>query len=429
MKNIDYSIYYVTDENLLSDNHSLETSVEEAILGGAGIIQLREKNSSTLDFYNKAIKIKSICDKYNVALIINDRIDIALAIDSDGVHLGQKDMPLEIARKILGKDKIIGISASNIQEALFAQKNGANYLGVGAIYQTDTKTNANLTSVDTLKCIKKSVDIPVVAIGGIKLDNINSLYQADVDGIAVVSAISLSTDTINTTRTLKNKFNRQYKTKAVIFDIDGTLVETMDIWDKVLINLMKTYNISYTKQELEMIWNMGFYDIAKYSIEKFSLKISEKDFMTTIRDLSVEEYKKSDIKLKKGIKKVLNYIKSKGIKLAIATALSKKQYEIVLEKTGINNYFDIIASSADLKTEKNERKIYDYISNELNIDSKNMVFFEDDINSAIGAKTAQVKFCNVFNKKYENNTKYNHLIDYTIRDFEDDIIYDEIIVL
>lgn len=428
MKNIDYTIYYVTDENLLHEKHDLYSSIEQSILGGATIIQLREKESSTKDFYQKAIKAKEICQKYNVPLIINDRIDIAMAIDSDGIHLGQDDMPLDIARKLLGKEKIIGISVSTIQEALEAQKNGANYLGVGAMYATSTKKDTDIVSISTLSQIKKSVNIPVVAIGGINQTTIPNLAPALVDGVAIVSAISLSQDPSLATRKLKNLFLKQYQTKVVIFDIDGTLVETMKIWDKVIINLMKQLNFKYDEEDLKKIWDMEFVNSAKYTISKFNLDIDVYEFLKTLEKLSIQEYKNANITLKKGAKELLEKLKQKNIKLAIASSLSKNQYEVILEKTGIKHYFDTIKSSIDLSTKKSESLIFETIAKELNVPYTNIVFFEDDINSAKGAKPKGIKMCQLYSEKYKDNHTLDHLIDYKIQDFEDKALYDEIIV-
>lgn len=429
MKNIDYTMYYVTDSKLLSEKHNLFESIELAILGGATLIQLREKDISTKDFYEKALKVKQICDKYNIPLIINDRVDIALATDANGVHLGQEDMPLKTARKLLGNDKIIGISAHTMKEAVQAQKDTADYIGVGAMYATSTKTDTDIVSIDKLAQIKSELDIPVVAIGGINKDTIPSLYPAMVDGLAIVSAISMSDDTTLATRNLKNLFLKQYKTQAVIFDIDGTLVETMDIWDNAIKNLMRFFEFEYSKEDLKSVWNMEFIDSAKYTIEKFNLKCDTQSFLKKLKELSIEEYKKSDIRLKKGVLKLLNFLKQNNIKLAVASSLGKSQYETVLEKIGIKDYFDIICSSVDLGTKKSERFIFKQISKNLNINCKNMVFFEDDINSATGAKKAGVKLCTLFNKKYENDKRYDNLIDFRVNDFEDEIIYNDIIIV
>lgn len=187
-QNVNYKLYLVTDRYLLQ-NVDLLKAVEEAILGGVTIIQLREKSLSSLEFYNSALDLKKVTDKYNVPLIINDRLDIAIAIDASGLHLGQKDLPPQIARKILGENKILGVSAATVEEAKAAVRDGADYIGVGAMFQTYTKQDTRAVSVELLKEIKNSVPVPIVAIGGISEKNAALLQPAQIDGIAVVSAI------------------------------------------------------------------------------------------------------------------------------------------------------------------------------------------------------------------------------------------------
>lgn len=185
---VNYKLYLVTDRDLLK-NTDLYTAVEEAIKGGVTLVQLREKDLTTLEFYNTALNIKKVTDKYNIPLIINDRMDIALAVNASGVHIGQKDIPCTIARKILGNDKILGVSATTLSQAIKAEKEGADYIGVGAIFHTSTKQDANPVSIDMLKEIKETLSIPVVAIGGITIKNIHQLDSSNIDGIAVISDI------------------------------------------------------------------------------------------------------------------------------------------------------------------------------------------------------------------------------------------------
>lgn len=192
-KKIDYSLYLVTDRELMSCKE-LDEGVREAILGGCSIVQLREKNCSSREFFETALKIKKVCREFDVPLIINDRVDIALAADCDGVHIGQKDLPAEYVRKIIGDDKIVGVSASNLEKAKKAQADGADYIGVGAMFSTLTKTDTNSVTPSELCEIKKSVQIPVVAIGGIKKENVGLLSGTGIDGIAVVSAIIAQKD-------------------------------------------------------------------------------------------------------------------------------------------------------------------------------------------------------------------------------------------
>ena len=202
---IDYSIYLVTDRDLMS-TETLEEAVEKAIIGGCTLVQLREKDCSSLDFYNTAVKIKEITDKYNVPLLINDRLDIALAVDAAGVHVGQSDLPVSVVRKILGDDKIIGISAGTLEDALQGQRDGADYLGVGAMYATGTKKDANPTSMEELKKIRENVSLPIVVIGGINEERVKDFKGTGIDGLAIVSAIIAQEDIAEAARRIKRVF-------------------------------------------------------------------------------------------------------------------------------------------------------------------------------------------------------------------------------
>ena len=188
IKKIDYSLYLVADTSFMT-LETAEKKVTEAIEGGVTIVQLRAKNISAAEFYNMALKIKMVTGYYNVPLIINDRVDIAIAADADGVHTGQEDLPAGEVRKLIGMNKIMGISVSNISEAEKAERESADYLGAGAIFPTDTKLDVKYVSLGELGEIKKKVQIPVVAIGGINAENAGQLFGAGADGIAVVSAI------------------------------------------------------------------------------------------------------------------------------------------------------------------------------------------------------------------------------------------------
>lgn len=188
MRNIDYTLYLVTDRELMSCS-TVEESVERAIAGGASVVQLREKSCGSREFYELAVRVKRITAALNVPLIINDRIDICLAADADGVHLGQKDIPCTIARKILGTDKIIGVSAALPEEARQAELDGADYLGVGAVFATSTKSDTRPVTPEIIRQIRAAVDIPFVAIGGINKNNIPQLYGLGINGAAVVSAV------------------------------------------------------------------------------------------------------------------------------------------------------------------------------------------------------------------------------------------------
>ncbi|MGN1328519.1 MAG: thiamine phosphate synthase [Eubacterium sp.] len=188
MKKFDSTLYFITDSTIFSEEEFL-FRIEEALKGGATLLQLREKDKTTREYIALAEKVHTLTKKYNVPLIIDDRIDVAMAIGAEGVHLGQSDMPIYIARKILGSDIIIGATAKTVPQALEAYEQGADYLGVGAIYPTTTKVKTVLTSVDTLKDICKAVPIPVNAIGGLNKTNTDILQGVDIAGFCVVSAI------------------------------------------------------------------------------------------------------------------------------------------------------------------------------------------------------------------------------------------------
>jgi len=186
---IDYSLYLVTDRSFLKDK-SIAESVEEAIKGGVTLVQVREKDTSSRDFYKVALEIKQVTDKYKIPLIIDDRIDIALAVDAAGVHLGQSDLPLKKAREILSKDKIIGISVGNLSEAKEAEIGGADYVGIGTIFFTGTKKDIKTPiGIEGLTEIVRSINIPSVAIGGIDQGNARKVMRSGTSGVAVISAI------------------------------------------------------------------------------------------------------------------------------------------------------------------------------------------------------------------------------------------------
>ncbi|MGD0152293.1 MAG: thiamine phosphate synthase [Thermacetogeniaceae bacterium] len=191
---IDYALYLVTDRDILGDRDLLK-AVEQALQGGVTMLQLREKTASSRDFYQLAVRMKELAAAYQVPLIINDRLDIALAADADGLHVGQEDLPVAMARRILGPGKILGYSVSTVAEAVYGEQNGADYLGAGPVYATGSKADAGSPiGVVGLRQIKESVAIPVVGIGGIGEANILDVKRAGVDGASVISAIMGSRD-------------------------------------------------------------------------------------------------------------------------------------------------------------------------------------------------------------------------------------------
>ena len=204
VKKEDMLLYAVTDRHWLN-GETLYSQVEKTLEGGTTFVQLREKELDEEHFLEEAKEIKKLCAKYNVPFVINDNVEIALEMDADGVHVGQSDMEAGDVRAKLGPDKIIGVSAQTVEQALLAQERGADYLGVGAVFHTDSKADAADVDHETLKAICEAVDIPVIAIGGISKDNVGELAGSGICGIAVISAIFAEKDIKGAAQELKNR--------------------------------------------------------------------------------------------------------------------------------------------------------------------------------------------------------------------------------
>lgn len=196
-------LYAITDRHWLNGK-TLYSQVELALKGGATMIQIREKDLDENAFLKEAEQIQSLCAKYCVPFIVNDNVELAVKIGADGVHVGQSDMAAKDVRALIGKDKILGVSAQTVEQALEAQKCGADYLGTGAIFPTGSKDDAQVLGVQTLKEICSAVNIPVVAIGGISKDNILELKQSGIAGVSVISAIFAQSDIVAATAELKS---------------------------------------------------------------------------------------------------------------------------------------------------------------------------------------------------------------------------------
>ncbi|RBP46738.1 thiamine phosphate synthase [Garciella nitratireducens] len=195
-------LYAITDRTWLG-THSLKEQVEQTIQAGATFVQLREKNISNEEFVKLAKEIKEVTDVYKIPFVINDNIRVAQIVDADGVHIGQEDMNVKEVRKILGEDKIIGVSAQTVEQAIQAQQEGADYIGTGAVFPTSTKKDADIISLDILKKICQRVSIPVVAIGGINESNVMKLKDIGISGISVISAIFSKPDIYSATKNLR----------------------------------------------------------------------------------------------------------------------------------------------------------------------------------------------------------------------------------
>lgn len=204
----DLSLYLVTDIELCQ-NRSIEWVVEEAAKGGVTMVQLREKNTSTREFYETGIKIKKILQKYKIPLIVNDRLDIAMAIDAEGLHIGQSDIPYEVARQLLGKDKIIGLSVENIDQVIWANTLDVDYIGISPVFHTTTKNDIKKPfGLEGIRRVKEITVHQTVGIGGINSENASSVIESGADGIAVVSSIVSARDPLAAAQNLISKIRQ-----------------------------------------------------------------------------------------------------------------------------------------------------------------------------------------------------------------------------
>lgn len=215
----DYTLYLVTNREIMSTT-TLSEAVEMAILGGCTMVQLREKSMGSLDFYKQAMAIKEITDKYSIPLIINDRTDIALAVNAAGVHIGQSDLPTAVVRRIIGDNMLLGVSVSSEKEAKYAMKDGADYLGVGAMFPTMTKADTNFVTMEELRKIRRAVNLPIVVIGGINKDNANLFRFMGIDGLAVVSAVIAQYDIKKAAAEMKELVLSTYSISQNLKNID-----------------------------------------------------------------------------------------------------------------------------------------------------------------------------------------------------------------
>ena len=395
-------IYAVTDRYWLNGKE-LADDVEKAILGGATMIQLREKDLDFDSFVKEALKIKEVCKKYDVPFIINDSLDVFLAVDADGIHVGQNDMRADLVREKIGKNKILGVSAETVEEAILAEQMGADYLGVGTIFNTSTKLDAITVSKETLTNICFSVDIPVVAIGGITKDNIKELKDTFVDGISIVSAIFAEKDIISATKKLNDEvdkilFNPQ-KYNYFIIDYDGTLLNSLDMWADIASRYIKSKGLT-PEADLDLIVKKQTNaETAAYMKEKYFNNLEVDEVAKDIDSFIAKEY--LSIKINEGVIEFLDLLKNNG-KLVLFTATSYPLIEASLNNNNIFNYFEEFYTSTNFDYSKTDGTGFELLKEQNNLDLDKTLVIEDALHALVGAKS---KGFNVLGIKTKKNIK------------------------
>lgn len=396
----DLLLYTVTDRRWLGDE-TLCRQVEQALKGGATFIQLREKQLKEEAFAEEAKSVKELCRRYGVPFVINDNVKIAESVGADGVHVGQQDMEAACVRSAIGNEKILGVSVQTVEQAKSAEAAGADYLGVGAVFSTGSKADAVEVTYEVAKEICEAVNIPVIAIGGINIRNITELSGLGVCGVAVISAILGAEDIEHSTRELKEAAEKMVKKKArikgVIFDVDGTLLDTMNCWTDSGARYLNSLGITAEKDLGDKLFTMTVDMGADYLIENYGLYKSHDEVKNGI-NAGVEGFYFSEAQFKPGAKELLHRMKQAGIKMTVATSTDRYCVEGAFERLGAMEYFDEIFTCTEVGASKSKPDIFFRAMESMNTSPGETWLFEDGLYSIKTAKAEGLKIVGVYDE-------------------------------
>lgn len=411
------TVYAVTDRSWL-EGAELSAKVELAINGGVTFVQLREKKVDFDEFVCLANDVKKVTDKYDVPFVINDNVDVAVMVDADGVHLGQSDEAVEEARKKLGNDKIIGATAHNVNEAVAAERAGADYLGVGACFGSTTKDDTVSLSYDELCRICEHVSIPVVAIGGINENNISMLSGSGISGVAVVSALFASDDIENSaadisrmSKLIKKKPDdwrqhtdklRSSNIKAAIFDMDGTILDSMPMWERLASSYVRSFGIEPDEDLDIRIKTMTIYAAAEYIKTTYNLPRSNKEIMEDVNLLVKSEYENT-LLLKPDTFDFLTGLKAEGYKIALATATEYELAAMAIKRNGLWEIFDELVTCTMAGNSKDYPDVYLMACDNLGVKKEDAMIYEDTYFAINTAKKAGFTVTAVFDRAERKN--------------------------
>lgn len=417
-------LYAVTNKKIMDEKRypDLYAAVEAAIKGGATMIQLREKELSEEAFLEEAHSIRELTWRYHIPFIINDNVRLAKICQADGVHLGQGDMHPEEARKILGRNAIIGVSAHNVEEALLAEEQGADYLGCGSVFHTVTKKDVNALSIQTLRDICQAVTIPVVAIGGVNEDNIDRLTGCKLAGVAVVAAIFGKEDIEQSARHMRNLVDNLMEhtqtflvlyqklqpvlkdKKAVVFDMDGTLIDSMPMWRNLDVLYMGGYGIYPDKEFHHKVATMTLLEAAEYIKQCFEIPKTAQEIFDDFQNMVTEQYQ-NHIPLKKFAYELVIWLKRDGYQVGVATANEINFSQMVLERTGLTKYVDTMVSCTMVGASKEFPDVYDLACQNMHVKREECVVFEDSLRAIYTAKKAGFQTVAVYDSVAEDSWK------------------------
>ena len=404
-----FRLYAVTDSRQLH-GRSLPQAVEEVIKGGATMIQLREKDAKDSRLLKLAGDVLSVTDRYAVPLIINDRPDIALQCGAAGVHIGQQDGSVRQIRRMIGEEKILGVSAHTKEEAVRAEQDGADYLGVGAVFPTSTKQNTVSLSPETLREICRAVKIPVVAIGGIRADNIGSLCGTGIDGAAVVSALFASENPKKAAEQLTASLNAagigevfslsSRSVSGAIFDVDGTILDSMEMWRTTGSRFLRKCGVTPPPDIDRLMFQITLEEGASLFGEKFGIEGTPEEIKARVLQMVRDDYRYR-LNCKPGVVDVIRELHSAGIPLCVATATDRELILPAFERLGLLPFFREIFTCGELGVSKRSPDIYLQAAERLGTPPEKTLVFEDVLHAVRSAASVGFPVVAIYDKNAE----------------------------
>ena len=404
-----FRLYAVTDSRQLH-GRSLPQAVEEVIKGGATMIQLREKDAKDSRLLKLAGDVLSVTDRYAVPLIINDRPDIALQCGAAGVHIGQQDGSVRQIRRMIGEEKILGVSAHTKEEAVRAEQDGADYLGVGAVFPTSTKQNTVSLSPETLREICRAVKIPVVAIGGIRADNIGSLCGTGIDGAAVVSALFASENPKKAAEQLTASLNAagigevfslsSRSVSGAIFDVDGTILDSMEMWRTTGSRFLRKCGVTPPPDIDRLMFQITLEEGASLFGEKFGIEGTPEEIKARVLQMVRDDYRYR-LSCKPGVVDVIRELYSAGIPLCVATATDRELILPAFERLGLLPFFREIFTCGELGVSKRSPDIYLRAAERLGTPPEKTLVFEDVLHAVRSAASVGFPVVAIYDKNAE----------------------------
>lgn len=396
--NKDMQLYAITDNRWLA-GHSLEGKVEAALKGGVTFLQLRDKEASHEDLVNMAVKLKAIASRYNIPFVVNDDVEAAKESGADGVHIGQSDMDYEKARAILGPDKIIGMTAKTVEQAKKAEGLGADYIGVGAVFHTSTKSDAKDMSRSTLLSVTDAVSLPIAAIGGINYDNANQLKNTGVSGIAVVSAIFSKEDAYKAALELKKKTDEifDYNPKNIIFDMDGTLLDSMPYWRKLAREYAIGEGAVLPDNFDEVTYPMDLDESGRYLRDVLGINKNPEIMKQEVLNI-IDRHYKNDIPMKPGMRRLLLMEQKNGSKMCIFTSSDRDCAALAMERLQVLDCFQAIKTSYEIGISKKLPESYLKVCELMGFKPSETYVYEDVLHGVKAASSAGCKVIAVYDK-------------------------------